>query len=361
MTVIVRTDNLKQLLRGVPDVSEKTGTLGNIVLEASGKTLKARIEDQDIVLVKFTECSCSLDVSTSINFRSLESMLAVASDTVVMKEDGRFLQIESGRFKIKSPSLKLEDQIKLPELPKDYVSVNGAELAKISRFVSNPVANVAGSLRTTDSSLVEVRDGMVVIMSTDGVHLAKAGTKVLDHVGSFGSLLTNKDALYRASKSIDCKADLFSLDNFLVIKYVNGLTYVSRKQDSFPNTDKVFQCPSVVTVEVNRVDMLKTVRVLFSCSGNGDCRIAVGFDSVSLSSSPMEDSRALSSGSAELSSKLVSGQACTVVVKLQDLMTALESHQDDDVLLSVHKLGHIEFVLIDNGRGWKQLFTVITR
>lgn len=361
MTVVVKTDNLRQLLRGLSDVSEKTGTLGSVILEASGKTLTARVEDQDITVVKSAECSCSLELSTFVGFRALESILNVAADTVKLKEDGRFLQIESAKFRIKSPALKLEYRTKLPELPGDYVSVDGSDLSRIAKFVANPVSNAAGSLRTTDSSLVEVRDGSVIVMSTDGVHLARAGTRVLNQVGNFGCLLTNKDALYRASKSVEGRADLFSLDNFLALRYEGGLTYVARKQDLFPATEKIFACPAISTVEVARVEMLKTVRTLFSCSGNGDCKISVGFDSVGLVSSPMEDSRALSNGSADIGSKLVSGQACTVVVKLQDLVTALESHQDDDVLMSIHKLGHIEFVLLDNGRGWKQLFTVVSR
>lgn len=297
--------------------------------------------------------------------RILKSISTIQKDeTFKLSNDTSSLIVRTS--KNKSRIRKLSEEVletrKIPEVKEELtpsVVVDAETLKQTTRFVSTIKEPLAG--RDLERSiLIESKDKMLNIASTDGPHLAVASINC-DEPCDIDALLDAK--LFEALVKVHTETTkLYDLGNAVTATSKNTVVKVPKLIGKFPPYKKILESnPCKTAMPVDRKELAKGLQILNATAGK-ECLLNIKATGEQIELTTVADTSGDvyplqgNKGHHIVQSRQLPDKTTELTVKINDITNAVSTCKAEEVKLKFADSGL--FVALEDQNGWLQVFTV---
>jgi len=256
---------LTNIVKIIPPKSTYT-ILQNIIIEAKDKKLHIQATDLDIFIKKVVPATVKDSGKVLIPGKKILEITKEANiDSITFKLKELKLQIEAGNAHFNIPSLDYQEFPEVPKFPNKKWFALGIE--ELRTMVESTMFMVARDMsrRPMNGILVQIKDGELRMVTTDGARLAKA---VRQEAAPDGDLIvaTKVFDLLDYNEG-DGKIDVFIEERMMGMKYQDAAIIARLIEGPYPNYEAVIPATftGTCTIEKDVLDgALKRVSLVAS-------------------------------------------------------------------------------------------------
>jgi len=247
-------------------VSSKTTLpiLSNILLEASGKTLKLNTTDLDIGI------SCEIPVETleegaitipAKRFGDIIKELPSGEISINTKKNNQ-VDIEGNKCRFKLIGMSKEEFPKFPEFKdKEVIKIEQAVLKEMLRMTSFAVSHEE-SRYILNGVLLEMEGDTIRMVATDGRRLAKIEKKSTKVIKKEVSVIIPLKAVQEIFRNLGEEGQVSMVGGTNQVLFDIGGTLIATRiiEGEFPNYEQVIPKPAPSGIKIGRVALLSAIK-----------------------------------------------------------------------------------------------------
>ena len=253
-----------QTVQGVVSTKITLPILSNILIETNKNSLKLNATDLDIGV------SCEIPVETleegaitvpAKRFSDIIKELPSGDIQIHVKKNNQ-VDIEGVNCRFKLIGLPKDEFPKFPEFKdRDEIKVKQAVFKDMLRLTSFAVSHEE-SRYILNGILIEVSDGKIRMVATDGRRLAKIEKKIETSVKEDIQIIIPIKAIQEISRNLSEEGDVsFIVGANQVLFNINGTLIAARViEGEFPNYNQVIPKPVDQRIKMNTQDLLSSIR-----------------------------------------------------------------------------------------------------
>lgn len=238
--------------------------LSNILIESKSNILKMNATDLDIGI------SCEIPVETleegsitipAKKFNDIIKELPVG-DVVVHVKKNNHVDIEGKNCRFKLIGLPKEEFPKFPEFKdKEVYRIGQKDFKDMLRLTSFAVSHEE-SRYVLNGVLFEIKEGVLILVATDGRRLAKIEKKLTQSIKKESMVIIPTKAVQEIVRNLKDEGDVsFIIGTNQVLFDIDGLLIATRIiEGEFPNYHQVIPKPSKNMVHVNTQEFLSAIK-----------------------------------------------------------------------------------------------------
>lgn len=267
MKVKISKEHLLQGILTVQNVVSSRATLpilSNMLIETRNNIIKLNTTDLDIGI------SCELPVETieegsitipAKRFSDITKELPSGEILIVVKRNNQ-IDIEGKKCRFKLLGLPKEEFPKFPEFKnKEAVKINQEDFKEMIRMTQFAVSHEE-SRYVLNGILVEIEEGIIRMVATDGRRMAKIEKKLISSTKQDMSVIIPIKAIqeiYRNLKEEGCISIIKGMNQ--VLFDIEGVLVASRIiEGDFPNYNQVIPKPVAQKIKVNTQELLSAIK-----------------------------------------------------------------------------------------------------
>ena len=267
MKIKVKREDLLAGIQTVYNIVSTKATLpilSNILIESNNNILKLNATDLDIGI------SCEIPVETIVEgaitisakrFNDIIKELPNGDLLINVKKNNQ-IDIEGNNCRFKLNGLPKDEFPKFPEFKDDEVFILEQSVLKdMLRLTSFSVSHEE-SRYVLNGVLLEIFDGNIRIVATDGRRLAKIEKKMQNAIKKDASVIIPIKAIQEIVRNLKEEGNVsFIVNNNQVLFDIDGVLIATRIiEGEFPNYNQVIPKPAVNKIKINTVELLASIR-----------------------------------------------------------------------------------------------------
>ena len=267
MKIKVSKENLLAGIQTVQNIVSSKSTLpilSNILLETKKNHLRLNATDLDIGI------SCEIPVET-IEEGAITIPAKRFNDIVKEMPDGEILvhvkknnqiDIEGKSCRFKLTGLAKDEFPKFPEFKdKEVLQIEQSILKEMLQLTSFAVSHEE-SRYVLNGVLMEITDGLIRVVATDGRRLAKVEKKLNQSIKKDMSVILPIKAVHEIVRNLKDEGVVsFVVGNNQILFDINGVLIATRIiEGEFPNYNQVIPKPIKTRIRMNTKELLSSIR-----------------------------------------------------------------------------------------------------
>lgn len=253
-----------QIVQNIVSSKSTLPILSNILLEAKGSKLRLNTTDLDIGV----SCEIPVDIVEegaitipAKRFGDIVRELPSGDITISVKKNHQ-VDIEGRQCRFKLSGLPKDEFPKFPEFKdKEAIQIEQITLKEMLRLTSFAVSHEE-SRYVLNGILIEISDGMIRVVATDGRRLAKIEKKLAMSIKKDIAVIIPIKAVQEIARNLQEDGLLsFVIGANQVLFDINGVLIATRIiEGEFPNYNQVIPKPAKSRIKMNTQDVLSSIR-----------------------------------------------------------------------------------------------------